>query len=133
MVVLAVLALAATLVILTAPGSGSRVHDEADRLALRVAALRDLAIVEGRPMAMTISPSGYGFERRAAAGWEALPGRGFERRDWPGTVRLQGTAPQRVVFDPVGMTGAPTALVLIDGETAARVTLATTGEVKRRD
>lgn len=133
MVVLAVLALAATLVLLTAPTGGDRVQGEADRLAARVAALRDLAIVEGRPMAMTISPSGYDFERRMAAGWEALPGRGFERRNWPDKLRLEAQAPIRILFDPIGMTSAPTAVVLTDGETVARVALATTGAVTRSE
>ena len=37
MVVLAVLALAATVVVLTIPGSNARVTEEADRLAVRTA------------------------------------------------------------------------------------------------
>jgi general secretion pathway protein H len=134
MVVLAVLALAATVVIMTMPGSNARVSDETDRLAVRIAALRDLAIVEGRPMALVISPSGYGFERRAAAGWEVLPGRGFARRDWPRGVRLTqpaGSGPVRITFDPVGMTSARTALALGDGDVTTRLTVAVTGEVTR--
>jgi general secretion pathway protein H len=131
MVVLAVLALAATLVLLTAPSGGSRVQGEADRLAARIAALRDLAIVEGRPMAIVVSPSGYAFERRMAAGWEILPGRGFNRHDWAPPVRLQAAAPTRIAFDPIGMTSAPATLALTDGESVARVALATTGEVRR--
>lgn len=131
MVVLAVLALAATLVLLTAPTSGSRVQGEADRLAARIAALRDLAIVEGRPMAVTVSPSGYAFERRMVDGWQALPGRGFSRHDWPQSVRMTAAAPQRIVIDPIGMTSAPAAVALTDGEVTLRVTLATSGEVAR--
>jgi general secretion pathway protein H len=134
MVVLAVLALAATVVILTMPGNTARVSNEADRLAARIAALRDLAIVEGRPMALVISPSGYGFERRANAGWEGLPGRGFARHDWPPEVRLTqpaGGELLRIAFDPVGMTGARTALAIGDGEVTAKITVAATGEVTR--
>jgi general secretion pathway protein H len=131
MMVLAVLALAATVVLLTIPTSSSQLRDEADRLATRVAALRDLAIVEGRPMAVVIRPSGYDFERRGSSDWEALPGRGFEPRDWPGAVRLQAAPPPRLVFDPVGMTGTAASVALTDGEAVARVLVTTTGEVKR--
>lgn len=133
MVVLAVLALAATVVLLTMPGGNARVADESDRLAARMAALRDLAIVEGRPMALVISPSGYAFERRSAAGWEPLPGRGFVRRDWPSGIRWTegGGGVRRIAFNPVGMTDARVTVRLTDGEAAASVTLLTTGEVAR--
>lgn len=134
MVVLAVLALAATVVILTIPGSNARVAGEADRLAVRIAALRDLAIVEGRPMALVISPSGYAFERRENTGWIDLPGRGFDRHDWPRDVRLLepvGGAPLRIAFDPVGLTSARTQLAIGDGDATARLSVSTTGEVVR--
>jgi general secretion pathway protein H len=134
MIVLAVLALAATVVVMTMPGSSAQVTAEADRLAVRIAALRDLAIVEGRPMAIVVSPSGYGFERRAREGWDVLSGRGFARRDWPRGVRLTqpaGGAPLRIAFDPVGMTSARTALALSDGTVTARLSIGATGEVSR--
>ena len=136
MVVLAVLALAATVVVMTMPGSSAQVTAEADRLAVRIAALRDLAIVEGRPMAIVVSASGYGFERRASTGWESLPGRGFARRDWPLGVRLtQPTngAPLRIAFDPIGMTSARTALAISDGDVTARLSVGATGEVVRSE
>jgi general secretion pathway protein H len=136
MVVLAVLALAATVAVLTIPGSNARVAGEADRLALRIAALRDLAIVEGRPMAVVISPSGYGFERREAEGWGELPGRAYARHDWPAGVRLidpAGSAPVRVTFDTIGTTSARTALAIGDGDATARLTVSTTGEVVRSE
>jgi general secretion pathway protein H len=134
MVVLAVLALAATVVILTIPGNNARVTDEADRLAVRIAALRDLAIVEGRPMALVVSPSGYAFEKREQNGWVALPGRGFDRHDWPRNVRLTepaGAAPLRVTFDTIGMTSARTTLTIGDDDVTARLTVSATGEVMR--
>jgi general secretion pathway protein H len=134
MVVLAVLALAATVVILTIPGSNARVAQEADRLAVRIASLRDLAIVEGRPMALVVSPSGYAFERREASGWTALPGRGYARHDWPTGIRLSqpaGAAPLRVTFDTIGMTSARTSLSISDDETTARISVSATGEVVR--
>lgn len=134
MVVLAVLALAATVVILTIPGSNARVVAEADRLAVRIAALRDLAIVEGRPMALVVSPSGYAFEQREAGGWSALPGRGFGRHDWPRDVRLiepAGGKPLRVTFDTIGMTSERTEFAIGGGDATARLTVSAAGEVVR--
>lgn len=134
MVVLAVLALAATVVILTIPGSNARVAEEADRLAVRIASLRDLAIVEGRPMALVINPSGYAFERREQSGWADLPGRGFDRHDWPrgvGLTKPAGGAPLRIAFDPVGLTSGRTELAISDGDVTARLSVSTTGEVVR--
>ena len=134
MVVLAVLALAATVVVLTIPGSNARVTEEADRLAVRIASLRDLAIVEGRPLAVVVSPSGYAFERREADGWSALPGRAYARRDWPAGIRLTepaSGAPLRIAFDNVGTISAGASLAISDGSTAARLRVSTTGEVVR--
>lgn len=134
MVVLAVLALAATVVVLTIPGSNARVSNEADRLAVRIASLRDLAIVEGRPMAVVVSPSGYAFERHGADGWSALPGRAYARRDWPTGIRLTQPAdgaPLRVTFDNIGTISASTSLTIGDGTTAAQLRVSTTGEVVR--
>lgn len=134
MVVLAVLALAATAVILTMPGSDARLTGEADRLASRIAALRDLAIVEGRPMAVVLSPSGYAFERRDRDGWGAVSGRGFEQRNWPAGVRLAQPADGaalRIGFDPLGMANVRASIMLSEGDASARLTVTTSGEVQR--
>ena len=88
MVVLAIMALAATAVVLTMPGEERTVRSEADRLAARLAAARDVAVIEGRSVAVNFAPSGYGFERRIAGEWQPLPGRAFEQRSWPGNVRF---------------------------------------------
>ncbi len=133
MMVLAVLALAATVVLLTLPAGSARVQDEADRLAVRIAALRDLAIVEGRPMALVVRPSGYGFERRLRGEWSDVPGRSFADRAWPQGVALAGDGGtvRRIAFDPAGMTGARQTLALTDGEVTARLSISATGEVVR--
>src|SRR3546814_13204921 len=64
MVVLAILALAAAAVVLTIPGEEQHVRSEADRLAARLAAARDIAVIEGRSVAADLAPSGYGLARR---------------------------------------------------------------------
>lgn len=131
MVVLAVLALAATLVILTSPSGGGTAREEADRLAVRIATLRDLAIVESQPMAVMVTPSGYSFERRTMAGWEPLSGKGFAQHDWPTGLRMTGQTSVRIAFDSAGLTSAPVQISLTDGSSRASLRLATSGEVQR--
>ncbi|MBA3941704.1 MAG: type II secretion system protein GspH, partial [Sphingopyxis sp.] len=114
MVVLAIMALAATAVVLTIPGEERNVRSEADRLAARLAAARDIAVIEGRSVAVNFAPSGYGFERRIAGAWQPLPGRAFEQRNWPGEVRFaaaNGQGAARILFDRVGTSPTPQAIV----------------------
>lgn len=134
MVVLAIMALAATAVILTIPGEERTVRSEADRLAARLAAARDIAVIEGRSVAVNFAPSGYGFERRISGEWQLLPGRAFEQRNWPGDVRFaagDGQGAARILFDRVGISPTPQALVLTGGDTREIVRISATGEVSR--
>lgn len=134
MVVLMILALAATAVALTIPDDEQTVRSEADRLAARLAAARDIAVVEGRSVAVRLAPSGYGFERRIDGRWEALPGRPFAQRNWPSDVVFAGGDGQpvaRLIFDRVGTSPTPQALVLSGGGARETVRISATGEVSR--
>ena len=134
MVVLAIMALAATAVVLTIPGEERAVHSEADRLAARLAAARDVAVIEGRSIAVSFAPSGYGFERRVSGQWQPLPGRAFEQRTWPGDVRFtagNGEGAARILFDRVGTSPTPQALMLSGGDAREVVRVSATGEVSR--
>lgn len=134
MVVLAIMALAATAVVLTIPGEERTVRSEADRLAARLAAARDVAVIEGRGVAVSFAPSGYGFERRIEGAWQPLPGRAFERRSWPGGVRFvagDGQGAARIIFDRVGTSPTPQAVVLSGGDAREIVRVSATGEVSR--
>jgi general secretion pathway protein H len=134
MIVLAIMALAATAVVLTIPGEERTVRSEADRLAARLAAARDVAVIEGRSVAVNFAPSGYGFERRIAGEWQPLPGRAFEQRNWPGDVRFaagDGQGAARILFDRVGISPTPQAVVLTGGDAREIVRVSATGEVRR--
>ena len=134
MVVLAILALAATAVVLTIPGEERGVRSEADRLAARLAGARDVAVIEGRSVAVNFAPSGYGFERRIAGEWQPLPGRAFVRRDWPADVRFSasnGQGAARIIFDRVGTSPTPQAIMLSGGDAREMVRVSATGEVSR--
>lgn len=133
MVVLAIMALAATAVVLTIPGEERTVRSEADRLAARLAAARDVAVIEGRSVAVNFAPSGYGFERRIAGEWQLLPGRAFAQRNWPADVRFSagGQGVTRILFDRVGTSPTPQAVVLMGGDAREIIRVSATGEVSR--
>ena len=131
MVVLAIMALAATAVVLTLPGEERSVRSEADRLAARLAAARDVAVIEGRSVAVNFAPSGYGFERRIGGEWQPLPGRAFEQRNWPDDVRFSAGDGRRILFDRVGISPTPQAVVLTGGDAREIVRVSATGEVSR--
>lgn len=134
MVVLAILALAATAVALTIPGEERSVRSEADRLAARLAAARDVAVIEGRSVAVNLAPSGYGFERRIEGEWQPVPGRPFAQRNWPSGVHFSagdGQAAARILFDRVGTSPAPQAVMLSGGGAQEVVRVSATGEVSR--
>ena len=134
MIVLAIMALAATAVVLTIPGEERSVRSEADRLAARLAAARDVAVVEGRSVAVNFAPSGYGFEHRIDGAWAPLPGRVFAQRNWPADIRFaagDGQGAARILFDRVGTSPTPQAVVLAGGEAREVVRVSATGEVSR--
>jgi general secretion pathway protein H len=134
MVVLAILALAATAVVLTVPGEERTVRSEADRLAARLAAARDVAVIEGRSIAVNFAPSGYGFERRIDGAWQPLPGRAFAQRSWPSGIRFvagDGQSAARVRFDRIGISPTPQAVVLSGGDAREVVRVSAMGEVSR--
>ena len=134
MVVLTILALAAMTVMLTLPGEERDVRHEADRLAARLAAARDVAVIEGRGIAVHFAPSGYGFERRIDGAWQPLPGRAFEQRAWPRGVRFaaaDGRDTARILFDRLGTSPTPQAIMLTGGDARETVRVSATGEVGR--
>ncbi|MGN6692531.1 MAG: GspH/FimT family pseudopilin [Sphingopyxis sp.] len=134
MVVIAIMALAATAVVLTIPGEERTVRSEADRLAARLAAARDVAVIEGRSVSVNFAPSGYGFERRVEGAWQPLPGRAFEQRNWPSDVRFVaggGQSAAHILFDRIGTSPNPQAIILTGGDAREIVRVSATGEVSR--
>ena len=131
MIVVMLIGLAATAVVLTLPASGASARSEASRFAARVAALRDLAIIEGRPLGLWATASGYGFEQRRAGGWQPLEGGAVRAGDWAsGTaVAVDGSAQGRLHFDRLGLPDAPMRVELTSGATQALVTISPAGEV----
>lgn len=134
MVVLLLIGLAATAVVLTLPAGAGDARAQATRFAARVAALRDRAVIESRPMGLWATASGYGFEGRAGDGWVPLTDRTLTPADWQaGTaVAVDGAAQGRLTFDRLGLPDAPLRLDLTQGGGSATVLVTAAGEVELR-
>ena len=128
MVVLVIIGLAATAVVLAMPEPGGSLQAEAERFAARAKAARDAAIVESRPIALSIDAGGYAFARRAGGEW-----RFDARHDWAeGTAaEAAGTSGARTRFDSTGLA-EPLHLTLRRGERAIAVDIGQDGSVHVR-
>ena len=100
MVVIVILGLATTAVMLAMPEQGGSLQSEAERFAARAKAARDSAIVESRPVALTVGPGGYEVARRTGGEWQVAA-----HHEWAeGTqVETSGAAAGRIRFDSTGL------------------------------
>ena len=132
MVVLLIIGLAAGAVILSLPDPRGRLSDEAERFAARTVAARDLAILEGRPVAVRVTARGYAFDRRQGGAWVPLSDKSFQSRPWTdGTAALVGQGGTvRAAFDATGQPSMPAAIVLTRSGEQIRVTIAADGGVR---
>lgn len=136
LVVLVILGLAAGAVALSMPSGDDKVRAEATMLAGRIAALRDRAIVEGRPLGIWAASTGYGFEARGDEGWEPMTTPPFDdAAPWrSGVAAATGSAERILVrFNSVGMPAAPAVITLEgtgDNPHRAAVEVAANGDVK---
>ncbi len=131
MVVLFLIGIAATAVVMTVGGLSGGAASQAERFAARIAALRDQAVVEARPLAFWVRASGYGFEKRDGSGWQPLSAKPFETTDWqpPLAANVQGGRAIRIAFDANGLASAPMDVKLSDGQKSYRVQLDESGSV----
>ena len=140
MIVMLVMALLATTVVLSMGRSGGSISADASRLASRIAAARETAIVSARPVGVWIGRSGYGFDIRSGGSWSPVIQKPFETVDWPpGTaVAATGMAGQlsalsggraRLVFDNLGLPDAPMRLDLTRDGRSAQIAVMANGDV----
>lgn len=132
MVVLLIVGLAAGAVILSLPDSRGRLSDEAERFAARTVAARDLAILEGRPIAVRVTARGYAFDRRQGGIWLPLSDKSFASRPWAeGTSALVGQGRTiRAAFDATGQPSMPATILLTRSGEKVRVSIAADGGVR---
>lgn len=131
MVVIAIIGLMAGSVVLAIPDPRGSLVDEAERFAARTLAVRDLAIIEARPLAVRVTASGYAFDRRQAGQWVPLDRRPFRSEPWSaGTAALVGAGTARAAFDATGRPSGPLAITLVRDRAQVRVTIAADGAVR---
>jgi general secretion pathway protein H len=122
MVVIVIIGLLSGAVVLTMADPRGRITGDVDRFAGRVRAARDSAIIAGKPMALWVSPTAYGFERREQGQWQAVSDGPLASRDWSGGTSAQlGSGGQvRIVFDSVGRADQQLSFALMrDGRQVA--------------
>ena len=130
MVVLVVMALAATAVVLTFRPS-DHARTEAVMLAGRITALRDEAVMRSRPTGIWVTPSGFTFEQYSNREWQPLSGQRFDGRSAFRSGVTARASRTGVRFDNLGLPSAPSVIVLedTDGRTAT-VAIAANGAVE---
>ena len=130
LVTLVIIGLAGAAVMLAMPDPRGELRDDSERLAARLAAARDAAIVGGRDMAVRFDAAGYDFETRRGGTWVPAEGRAFAAQRWPeGTTVETQPATSRITFDATGLA-TPTEVRLSREGAAARVTVEAAGAVR---
>lgn len=132
MVVIFIIGIASTAVVMTVRSPERGVRDEAERFAARVAALRDNAILQSRSMAVTVRPSGYGFEARNEGAWVPLSEAPFASTDWQrGTsVQTSGARQMRVAFDSTGLPSTAVNFAIKHDNVSVTLSLAANGDIR---
>ena len=132
MVVIAIIGALAAGVVMAIPDPRGRLQDEAETFAARAVAARDLAIVEGRPVAVRVTARGYAFDRRQGGTWVPLSDKPFRSQPWSdGTAALVGKGGTiRAVFDATGQPSEPVTIALVRSGEQVRVSVAANGQVR---
>lgn len=132
MVVLFIIGIASTAVVMTVRSPERGVRDEAEQFAARVAAVRDNAILQSRTMAVTVRPSGYGFETRNKGAWVQMSEAPFASADWKRgtTVQMSGARQMRIAFDSTGLPSSAANIAIKHDDVTVTLTLAATGDIR---
>ncbi|WP_417612788.1 type II secretion system minor pseudopilin GspH [Parasphingorhabdus sp.] len=132
MVVLLIIGLMASVVVFSFPSGSSALEEDAQRFAARTAALRDNAILQSRPMAVQVTPSGYSFLERRKGNWSVIEDKPFVSTNWSDGVTAQtGEAgPMMISFESTGLPSDQAELVLQASDQSRSVLIAAMGDVK---
>ena len=131
LVVLVVLGLLGAAVLLTVPGEGRRLDDQAGRLAAHLQRAREHAVLSNRAVALRVDAEGYRFYERRLEGWREIGVQPFQARSFPPGIsaRTEGREPVvRFEFDALG-SAQPAAVQLRSDAGGRRISLDARGEV----
>lgn len=129
MVALTIMALAASVVVMTVGSPGGTLAAQTDRLISGLAAARDQALVENRMVSVEISETGFRTIVRSHVGPPAL-GR---TESWDHGVSVtspDGDLPMIVTFDPVGLADVAS-ISLTKGNAGDGVVVEASGRIRR--
>jgi len=132
MVVLLIIGLMASIVVFSFPSGSSALEEDAQRFAARTAALRDNAILQSRPMAVQVTPSGYSFLERRKGNWSVIEDKPFVSTNWSSgvTAATGETGPMMISFESTGLPSEQAELVLQGDTQNRRILIAPMGDVK---
>lgn len=130
LVTLVILGLAGAAVMLAMPDPRGELREDSERLAARLAAARDAAIVGGRDMAVRFDAAGYSFETRRGGTWMPAEGRAFAAQRWgEGVTVTLRPATSRISFDVTGLA-TPAVVQMSRDDASVRVTVEAAGAVR---
>ncbi len=133
MVVVAIIGLLSAAVIVVWPDPRGDLRQEAERLAARASAARDMAVIEAKPTALILGPAGYGFSRRDHGAWVPITERPLSQQSWSDgvTVLSSTTGEARVNFDSTGLAD-PATVTLVRDDMRVSVVVGPDGSVDVR-
>lgn len=132
LVVIAVMGLLAGVAVWRWPSGEQQARADALALASRIAAARDQAVLEGRPLALEVDAAGYRFVQRGETGWQPVAETALRERPWSNGVRPADSANLRLGFDSVGLPDRALDLRLAGSRSSATVSILADGEVAVR-
>lgn len=134
LIVLAILAAAATTVVLTLPDARGQLRRQAERFAARLQHAEQEAVLTNRRIGVRVDAQGYGFRVQRAGRWQPLEVPGLESGTWEEEVMpvLADDQALSARFDPAGLA-EPMELVLALGRERVAVTLEASGNVRVED
>lgn len=123
MIVITIIGLASAVAVLAMPDPRGRLIDEGARFATRVRAAHDAAVINGRPVSVWVTATGYGFDERRGGTWHAIAEKPLRVSQWgEGTQALLGER-VRVTFDSTGMADRTLVVPLRRDRTRVTVTV----------
>jgi len=132
MIVLVIMGLMASIVVLSFPDGSNDLEQDAQKFAARTAALRDNAILQSRPMAVQVTPSGYSFLERRKGAWSVMEDKPFRSTSWSNgvTAEVGETGPLLISFESTGLPSDRAAVRLGYKDFARNIVIAPMGDVQ---